>query len=129
MSVVVQTMIGQPSPAVGLTGRVSCRYGIPSPSGGYALDLSVTSYRDDVAAAARIPLNVEALRTPGINPVPVTVGQLAGMYLPLTDGPLLIASAGIYSVTITLGPTSFAPDEALSRAEAVAGMVLSGVRA
>lgn len=129
LSVVVQTRIGQPSPSVGLTGRVSCIYGIPSPSGGHALELSLTTYRDAAAAAARVPVNVEALSIPGVNPVPVAIGQLSGSYLALPDGPLLIASAGIYSVTVTLGPTSFVPGEAPSRAATVAAMVFSVVRA
>lgn len=128
LSAVVKTTVGQPSPSVGLTGRVSCSYGLPSPSGGYALELSLTTYRDAASAAARVPVNVEALTVPGMNPVPVTIGALSGFYLALPDGPLLIASAGIYSLTVSLGPTSFSPNEALSRAGTVAGMVLTSVR-
>jgi len=36
LSSVVRTVLGQPSPSVGLNGRITCSYGIPSPSGGYA---------------------------------------------------------------------------------------------
>ena len=129
LSVVVRTVLGQPSPAVGLTGRITCSYGIPSPSGGYALQVSATSSRDDAAAAARVPVNVEALRTPGVNPIPIAVGQTTGMYLVLPDGPMLLASAGTYSLTLTLGPTSFRPDQAPARAAAVADIVLTHVRA
>lgn len=128
LSPVVRTIIGQPSPSVGMTGRVSCRYGIPSPSGTYALELSLSSYRDVSAAAERVPVNVEALRTPGTEPIPLTIGELSGTYLPLRDGPLLIASAGIYSVTVTLGPTSFSPEDALASAAAVAGLALTSAR-
>jgi len=78
LSGVVRTVLGQPSPSVGLTGRVTCSYGIPSPSGGYALQLSAETYRDDAAAAARIPVNVDALRTPGVNPIPITIGPYDG---------------------------------------------------
>lgn len=129
LSGVVRTVIGQPSPSVGLIGRVSCSFGIPSPSGGYALELSLTSYRDEEAAAARVPINVEALRTPGVDPLPIKIGRMTAMYLPLRDGPMLIGSTGVYSITVILGPTSFSPDEAPARAAAVAGMALSGVRA
>jgi len=129
LSVVVRTVLGQPSPVVGLTGRITCSYGIPSPTGGYALQVSATSYRDEAAAAARVPVNVEALRTPGVNPIPIAVGQTTGMYLALPDGPVLLASAGTYSVTLTLGPTSFSPEQAPARAAAVAELVLSQVRA
>ncbi len=116
LSVVVRTVLGQPSPVVGLTGRITCSYGIPSPTGGYALQVSATSYRDEAAAAARVP-------------VPIAVGQTTGMYLALPDGPVLLASAGTYSVTLTLGPTSFSPEQAPARAAAVAELVLSQVRA
>ena len=47
----------------------------PSPSGSYALQLSAETYRDDAAAAARIPVNVDALRAPGVNPIPITIGR------------------------------------------------------
>jgi len=50
------------------------------------------------------------------------------MYLPLPDGPFLIASTGIYSVSVTLGPTSFTPDKAPATAAEVAAMVLTRVR-
>jgi len=129
LSVVVRTVLGQPSPVVGGVGRITCSYGIPSPTGGYALQVSATSYRDEAAAAARVPVNVEALRTPGVNPIPIAVGQTTGMYLALPDGPVLLASAGTYSVTLTLGPTSFSPEQAPARAAAVAELVLSQVRA
>jgi len=129
LSVVVCTVLGQPSPVVGGVGRITCSYGIPSPTGGYALQVSATSYRDEAAAAARVPVNVEALRTPGVNPIPIAVGQTTGMYLALPDGPVLLASAGTYSVTLTLGPTSFSPEQAPARAAAVAELVLSQVRA
>ena len=129
LSAVVKTVVGQPSPSVGQTGRVSCSYGIPSAASTYALELSLTSYRDVPSAAARVPVNVEALRIPGVEPVPVTAGGMTGMYLALPDGPVLIASAGIYSVTVSLGPTSFSPDAAIGSAAAVAGMVLTNVRA
>jgi len=128
LSGVVRTVRGQPSPSVGLTGRVTCSYGIPSPSGGYALQLSAETYRDDAAAAARIPVNVDALRTPGVNPIPITIGRMTAMYLPLPDGPFLIASTGIYAVSVTLGPTSFTPDQAPATAAEVAAMVLTRVR-
>ncbi len=128
LSAVVRTVLGQPSPPVGLTGRVTCSYGIPSPSGGYALQLSAEAYRDDAAATARIPVNVDALRTPGVNPIPITIGPTTAMYLPLPDGPFLIASTGIYAVTVTLGPTSFTPDKAPAAAAAVAAMVLTRMR-
>jgi len=128
LSGVVRTVRGQPSPSVGLTGKVTCSYGNPSPSGGYALQLSAETYRDDAAAAARIPVNVDALRTPGVNPIPITIGRMTAMYLPLPDGPFLIASTGIYSVSVTLGPTSFTPDKAPATAAEVAAMVLTRVR-
>jgi len=41
---------------------------------------------------------------------------------------LVIASTGIYSVSVTLGPTSFTPDKAPAAAAAVAAMVLTRVR-
>jgi len=69
------------------------------------------------------------LRTPGVDPLPIKIGRMTAMYLPLRDGPMLIGSTGIYSITVILGPTSFSPDEAPARAAAVAGMALSGVRA
>jgi len=128
LSGVVRTVRGQPSPSVGLTGRVTCSYGIPSPSGGYALQLSAETYRDDPAAAARIPVNVDALRTPGVNPAPITIGPTTALYLPLPDGPFLIASTGIYAVSVTLGPTSFSPDRAPATAAEVAALVLTRVR-
>jgi len=128
LSAVVRTVLGQPSPSVGLTGRVTCSYGIPSPSGGYALQLSAEAYRDDAAATARIPVNVDALRTPGVNPIPITIGPTTAMYLPLPDGPFLIASTGIYAVSVTLGPTSFTPDKAPAAAAAVAAMTLTRMR-
>ena len=128
LSGVVRTVLGQPSPSVGLTNRVTCSYGIPSPAGGYALALSAETYRDDAAAAARIPVNVDALRTPGVNPIPITIGRMTAMYLPLPDGPFLIASTGIYAVSVTLGPTSFTPDQAPATAAEVAAMVLTRVR-
>jgi hypothetical protein len=129
LSAVVKTVVGQPSPSVGQTGRVSCSYGIPSAAHTYALELSLTSYRDPSAAAARVPVNVDALRTPGVEPLPIPIGGMTGMYLALRDGPMLIASSGIYSVTVTLGPTSFSPKAAIGSAAAVAGMVLTNVRA
>lgn len=129
LSAVVKSVVGQPSPSVGQTGRLSCSYGIASQSNSYALELSLTSYRDEASAAARVPLNVEALRTPGVDPIPIPVGAITGMYLPLRDGPLLIASSGIYSITITLGATSFSPDAAIGSAAAVANLALSNVRA
>lgn len=129
LSAVVRTVVGQPSPSVGQTGRVSCRYGIPSPSNTYALEFSLTSYRDGPSAAARVPVNVEALRTPGVDPVPVTAGAMTGEYLALPDGPMLIASAGLYSITVSLGPTSFTPEAAIRSAAAVAGLALTSVRA
>jgi len=92
LSGVVGTVLGQPSPLVGLTGRLTCSYGIPSPSGGYALQLSAETYRDATAAATRIPVNVDALRTPAANPIPITIGRMTAMYLPLPDGPFVIAS-------------------------------------
>jgi len=122
LSGVVRTVLGQPSPSVGLS------YGIPSPSGGYALQLSAETYRDDAAAAARTPVNVDALRTPVVNPIPITIGPTTAMYLPLPDGPFLIASTGIYAVSVTLGPTSFTPDKAPAAAAEVAAMVLTMVR-
>ncbi len=128
LSGVVRTVLGQPSPSVGLNGRITCSYGIPSPSGGYALQLSAETYRDDAAAAARTPVNVDALRAPGVNPIPITIGPTTAMYLPLPDGPFLIASTGIYAVSVTLGPTSFTPDKAPAAAAEVAAMVLTRVR-
>jgi len=128
LSGVVRTVLGQPSPSVGLTGRITCSYGIPSPSGGYALQLSAETYRDDAAAAARIPVNVATLRSPGTDPTPIKIGPSTAMYLPLRDGPYLIASTGIYSVSVTLGPTSFNPDKAPATAVAVAAIVLTRVR-
>jgi len=114
---------------VGLTGRLTCSYGIPSPSGGCALQLSAETYRDDAAAAAaRIPENVDALRSPGTDPTPIKIGPTTAMYLPLREGPYLIASTGIYSVPVTLGPTSFTPDKAPATAAAVAALVLTRVR-
>lgn len=129
LSGVVRSVVGVPSPSVGMTARLSCSYGIPSPSGGYALEVSLTTYRDEAAAAARVPVNVEAMRGPGEDPMPIKIGQMTATYLPLHDGPYLIVSSGIYSVSVTLGPTSFAPEEAPARAAAVAGMVLTSVRA
>jgi len=111
-----------------LQRRLGCSYGIPSPSGGYALQLSAEAYRDDAAATARIPVNVDALRTPGVNPIPITIGPTTAMYLPLPDGPFLIASTGIYAVSVTLGPTSFTPDKAPAAAAAVAAMTLTRMR-
>jgi len=128
LSGVVRTVLGQPSPSVGLTNRVTCSYGIPSPAGGYALALSAETYRDDAAAAARIPVNVDALRSPGVDPLPIKIGPTTAMYLPLRDGPFLITSAGIYSVSVTLGPTSFDPAKAPAIAAAVAALVLTRVR-
>lgn len=68
LSAPVSSIIGQPSPAVGMTGRLSCRYGIASSPGGYAVELSITSYRDAAAAAARVGVTVDALRTHGFSP-------------------------------------------------------------
>ncbi len=120
---------GTTQPLVGLTGRLTCSYGIPSPSGGCALQLSAETYRDDAAAAAaRIPENVDALRSPGTDPTPIKIGPTTAMYLPLREGPYLIASTGIYSVPVTLGPTSFTPDKAPATAAAVAALVLTRVR-
>ena len=128
LSGVVRTVLGQPSPSVGLTGRLTCSYGIPAPSGGYALQVSAETYRDDAAAAARIPVNADALRSPGVDPLPIKIGPTTAMYLPLRDGPFLITSAGIYSVSVTLGPTSFDPAKAPAIAAAVAALVLTRVR-
>ncbi len=65
--------------------------------------------RDATAAATRIPVNVDALRTPAANPIPIAIGRKTAIYPPLPDGPFLIASTGIYAVSVTLGPTSFTP--------------------
>ncbi len=128
LSVMVKSVVGRPSPAVGQTGRLSCSYGIQSAAHTYALELSLTSYSDAAAAAARVPVNVDALRVPGVDPIAVPIGGVDATYLALPDGPLLIASAGIYSVTVTLGPTSFSPEAAIGSAAAVARMVFTNVR-
>ncbi len=73
-------------------------------------------------------MNIDALRTPGITPLPIRIGQTDAMYLPLPDGPYLIVSAGVHSVTVTFGPTSFTPAEAPVRAAAVAGLVRATMR-
>ncbi len=89
--------------------RVTCSYGIPAPSGGYALQVSAETYCDDAAAAARIPVNVDALRSPETDPIPIKIGPSTAMYLPLHDGPYLIASTGIYSVSVTSAPPASTP--------------------
>jgi hypothetical protein len=61
--VTVRTTIGVAQPAVGRTERVSCRYSgtAGSPDGGRTLlDLNVTAYVDQRAAAAQWRINVEA---------------------------------------------------------------------
>ena len=73
-------------------------------------------------------MNVDALRSPGTDPTPIKIGPSTAMYLPLREGPYLIASTGIYSVSVTLGPTSFTPDKAPAAAAAVAALVLTRVR-
>ena len=40
----------------------------------------------------------------------------------------LIASTGVYAVSVTLGPTSFTPDKAPAAAAAVAAMTLTRMR-
>jgi hypothetical protein len=126
LSAAVSSTIGQPSPAVGMTGRLSCRYGIASSPGGYAVELSITSYRDAAAAAARVGVTVDALRTPGFSPAaPLTDGTAQDANLPWRDGPLLIESAGINFVTVTVGPTTFAPGEALPHAAAAANPLVT----
>ncbi len=136
----MRTVLGQPSPSVGLNGRITCSYGICTKARGVRRRRGPTDDlpRDrrqrrpkrvgGLAAAARTPVNVDALRTPGVNPIPITIGPTTAMYLPLPDGPFLIASTGIYAVSVTLGPTSFTPDKAPAAAAEVAAMVLTRVR-
>jgi len=73
-------------------------------------------------------VNVDALRSPGVDALPIKIGPTTAMHLPLRDGPFLITSAGIYSVSVTLGPTSFDPAKAPAIAAAVAALVLTRVR-
>ncbi|WP_127783484.1 hypothetical protein [Rhodococcus sp. X156] len=129
LSAVVKTLVGVPNPDIGLTGRVTCSYGIPSPAGTYALEVSLTAYTDVAAAAVRVPVTVEARRTPGVEAVPLTIGRMNASYLALPDGPVLVAATGTYAILVSMAPGSVTPEQAPGALAAVAGMALTNVQA
>lgn len=119
----VNVIIGVPVPDIGRTGQITCRYGAPA-NGDYPVEVSVNSYTTAAEASQRIEVTVAAAERQGIGSRRIPAGGADGLYVPYPSGGTVLASSGIFSVAVTLGPGSV-PDTGDVRSAKLAGVVLA----
>lgn len=119
----VNVIIGVPVPDIGRTGQITCRYGAVV-KGDYPVEVSVNSYSTAAQAAERIEVTVAAAERQGIGSRRIPAGGADGLFVPYPSGATVLASSGIYSVAVTLGPGSV-PDKGDVRSAKLAGVVLA----
>jgi len=124
VSATVSVIFGEAIPGIGRTGRITCRYGVPA-AGTYPLDITLNSYSTPQQAVDRVTVTVTAAEQRGVGSSTVPAGGVDGRYLPFPEGGLVVASAGVYSVAVTMSPTLLPPPLVSARAAAIAGIVLA----
>lgn len=120
----VNVVRGEAIPDIGRTGRTTCRYGDPAGSG-YPVEVSLTSYATPAQAAARVEVTVTSAGRQGVVAAPLPVGGTDGVFLPYPGTGLVVASAGIFSVAVTVRPGVLPGAVLPERAASVAGVVLA----
>lgn len=130
----VRSIVGVPEPKIGRLERVTCHYGLPdtAPAGQPAavvpLEVSVSVYADEAAAAERVGDTVQHERAGGASPATVAVGPAQGTVLVTADRRLLVASSGVFTVAVTLAP-GIADDRVAAVLADLGGRVLTTVTA
>ena len=125
VSAAINLVIGEAVPDIGRTGRTTCRYGIPVGST-YPVEISLSSYTNAQQAKARVTVTITDAEQQGVGSTTVPAGGVDATYIPFPSGGLVVASAGTYSVAVSLAKTLIPAGQVATKAGAVAGIVLAG---
>ena len=108
-------VVGEPQPSIGRTGRISCGFGVTpaTDTAGQSdplLELSVFTYTDATASAARLAATVQAQEEQGVRsetvPLPGDAGAgLTGVVLTSATDTTIVTDVGArtYSLTLVAG--------------------------
>lgn len=91
-----------PEPAIGRTGRVTCRYGVNGKS--VPIEVSISGYRTVAEATNRVTVSVKAEQDAGAHATPTTIGHEPATITIGHHGSLLIYGTVNRTVAVTVAP-------------------------
>lgn len=119
---------GEPLPGIGRTDRITCGYGIVIGPDGKAqpplLEVSISSYTDDVAAAGRIDVTTADRQSAGDRVENTEAGGLPAVLLSGVTGTTLVLADGAWTYSLTLLMAVLPPEQTPAGLVGVAEAIL-----